>query len=171
MATLDALARIWLTHNRPHYQIETVEIGGRTMAVQEEVTLGLPFGSLLHFKKIGTDHLAYQPPVLLPAPLSGHYATLLRETVRTLLQDHDVYITDWHNARDIGLWHGGRGLDACLAAPCPAPLPVLHQGLAGVAIETTKGQAWLQQLGAISPWPDHLTEHVLPPGIPVQHTA
>ena len=52
-----------------------------------------------------------QPPVLLVAPLSGHFATLLRETVRTLLQDHDVYITDWHNARDIGLWHGGFGLD------------------------------------------------------------
>lgn len=111
MAALDVLARMRLTHNRPSYQIDTVEIGGRTMAVQEEVALGLPFGSLLHFKKMGADHLPYQPPVLLAAPLSGHFATLLRETVRTLLQDHDVYITDWHNARDIGLWHGGFGLD------------------------------------------------------------
>jgi len=111
MAALDVLARMRLTHNRPSYQIDTVEIGGRTMAVQEEVAMGLPFGSLLHFKKMGADHLPYQPPVLLAAPLSGHFATLLRETVRTLLQDHDVYITDWHNARDIGLWHGGFGLD------------------------------------------------------------
>ena len=111
MAALDVLARMRLTHNRPSYQINTVEIGGRTMAVQEEVAMGLPFGSLLHFKKMGADHLPYQPPVLLAAPLSGHFATLLRETVRTLLQDHDVYITDWHNARDIGLWHGGFGLD------------------------------------------------------------
>lgn len=111
MAALDVLARMRLTHNRPSYQIDTVEIGGRTMAVQEEVALGLPFGSLLHFKKMGANHLPYQPPVLLAAPLSGHFATLLRETVRTLLQDHDVYITDWHNARDIGLWHGGFGLD------------------------------------------------------------
>lgn len=111
MAALDVLARMRLTHNRPSYQIDTVEIGGRTMAVQEEVAMGLPFGSLLHFKKMGANHLPYQPPVLLAAPLSGHFATLLRETVRTLLQDHDVYITDWHNARDIGLWHGGFGLD------------------------------------------------------------
>ncbi len=51
------------------------------------------------------------------------------------------------------------------------PLPVSRQGLAGVAMETAEGQAWLQQLGAISPWLDHLTEHVLPPGTPVQHTA
>ena len=49
--------------------------------------------------------------MLLAAPLSGHFATLLRETVRTLLRDHDVYITDWHNARDVPLWHGGFGLD------------------------------------------------------------
>lgn len=51
------------------------------------------------------------PPVLLVAPLSGHFATLLRDTVRTLLLDHDVYVTDWHNARDVSLLHGGFGLD------------------------------------------------------------
>jgi poly(3-hydroxybutyrate) depolymerase len=50
--------------------------------------------------------LPLAPPVLLVAPLSGHFATLLRETARTLLQDHDVYITDWHNARDVSLQHG-----------------------------------------------------------------
>ena len=111
MAALDVLARMRLTHSRPSYQIETVEIGNRVFEVEEEVVLSLPFGSLLHFKKMGATQLPYQPPVLLAAPLSGHFATLLRETVRTLLQDHDVYITDWHNARDIGLWHGGFGLD------------------------------------------------------------
>lgn len=111
MAALDVLARMRLTHSRPAYQIDTVDVGGQTFEVQEEVTLSLPFGSLLRFKKMGADTLPYQPPVLLAAPLSGHFATLLRETVRTLLQDHDVYITDWHNARDIGLWHGGFGLD------------------------------------------------------------
>jgi len=51
------------------------------------------------------------PPVLLAAPLSGHFSTLLRETVRTLLRDHDVYVTDWHNARDVPLWHGEFALD------------------------------------------------------------
>ena len=49
--------------------------------------------------------------MLLVAPLSGHFATLLRETARTLLQDHDVYITDWHNARDVSLRHGAFALD------------------------------------------------------------
>jgi poly(3-hydroxybutyrate) depolymerase len=63
--------------------------------------LTLPFGTLLHFRKEG--RACGQPPVLLVAPLSGHFATLLRETARTLLQDHDVYITDWHNARDVSL--------------------------------------------------------------------
>ena len=55
--------------------------------------------------------MSAQPPVLLVAPLSGHFATLLRETARTLLQDHDVYITDWHNARDVSLIHGAFSLD------------------------------------------------------------
>jgi poly(3-hydroxybutyrate) depolymerase len=68
----------------------------------------LPFGSLLRFRKEGVPP---QPKVLLVAPLSGHFATLLRETARTLLRDHDVYLTDWHNARDVPLWHGGFGLD------------------------------------------------------------
>lgn len=111
MAAFDVLARMRLTHSRPCYQIDTVEVAGNTFEIQEEVALSLPFGTLLHFKKMQAQHLPYQPPVLLAAPLSGHFATLLRETVRTLLQDHDVYITDWHNARDIGLWHGGFGLD------------------------------------------------------------
>jgi poly(3-hydroxybutyrate) depolymerase len=75
MAALDVLARMRLTHSRPSYQIETVEIGNRVFEVEEEVALSLPFGSLLHFKKSGADHLPYQPPVLLAAPLSGHFAT------------------------------------------------------------------------------------------------
>ncbi len=78
----------------------------------EEKVLGLPFGTLLRFRKEDAPaDLPYQPPVLLVAPLSGHFATLLRETVRTLLQDHDVYITDWHNARDVSLRDGAFGLD------------------------------------------------------------
>src|SRR5262249_29385117 len=52
-----------------------------------------------------------QPRVLLVAPLSGHFATLLRGTVRTLLSEHDVFITDWHNARDISIAHGRFGFD------------------------------------------------------------
>jgi poly(3-hydroxybutyrate) depolymerase len=78
--------------------------------VIEDTVLKLPFGSLLRFRKDDVA-LAGQPKVLLAAPLSGHFATLLRETAKTLLQDHEVYITDWHNARDVSLAHGGFSLD------------------------------------------------------------
>ncbi|HEY4083470.1 MAG TPA: polyhydroxyalkanoate depolymerase [Burkholderiaceae bacterium] len=100
-AANEVLSRMRLTHTRPDYGIEQVT---------EEAVLKLPFGTLLHFRKPG-DEAREQPKVLLVAPLSGHFATLLRETARTLLQHHDVYITDWHNARDVGLQHGAFGLD------------------------------------------------------------
>jgi poly(3-hydroxybutyrate) depolymerase len=97
-----------LTHRRPAFGIETVQIGGQTCAVEEQVVLRTPFASLLRFAKPGAEK---QPAMLLVAPMSGHFATLLRETVRTLLSDHDVYITDWHNARDVPLADGRFGLD------------------------------------------------------------
>ena len=76
--------------------------------MREEAAHVTPFGTLLHFKKdIDTE----QPRVLLVAPLSGHFATLLRGTVRTMLPEHDVYITDWHNARDVPLSAGRFGFD------------------------------------------------------------
>ena len=104
----EVLSRMRLTHTRPAYDIREVMVEGDVVAVHEAPALVAPFGTLLHFRK---DTKAEQPKVLLAAPLSGHFATLLRETVRTLLRDHDVYITDWHNARDVPLWHGGFGLD------------------------------------------------------------
>jgi poly(3-hydroxybutyrate) depolymerase len=110
-ASLEVFSRMRLTHSRPAYDIQSVMADGKEWAVTEEKVLNLPFGTLLHFKKDMPDHLAQQPAVLLVAPLSGHFATLLRETVRTLLQDHDVYITDWHNARDVSLRHGPFALD------------------------------------------------------------
>lgn len=109
MASLfDVLSRMRLTHTRPPYGIERVMVDGQEVAVHEAPVLIAPFGTLLHFRK---HTRAEQPKVLVAAPLSGHFATLLRETVHTLLRDHDVYITDWHNARDVPLWHGGFGLD------------------------------------------------------------
>jgi polyhydroxyalkanoate depolymerase len=72
------------------------------------VACATPFGTLLHFRK---DVATAQPRMLVVAPLSGHFATLLRNTVRTLLADHDVFITDWHNARDIPVADGAFGLD------------------------------------------------------------
>jgi poly(3-hydroxybutyrate) depolymerase len=107
-AALELISRSSLTYARPAYGIDSVQVGNRELAVTEEVTYATPFGSLLRFKKEdGPD----QPKVLLVAPMSGHFATLLRGTVKTLLQDHDVYITDWHNPRDIPRNEGRFGLD------------------------------------------------------------
>jgi len=97
-----------LTHTRPEFKIDSVQDGSHTMAVQEDVVDHTPFCSLLRFRKQGATD---QPRVLLVAPMSGHFATLLRGTVKTLLRDHDVYVTDWHNARDIPLADGRFGLD------------------------------------------------------------
>ena len=110
-ALMEVLSRLRLTHSRPAYNIDSVKVGEQTVAVTEEVVLTLPFGSLLRFKKDLPADQPRHPPVLLVAPLSGHFATLLRETARTLLQDHDVHITDWHNARDVSLRHGDFSLD------------------------------------------------------------
>jgi polyhydroxyalkanoate depolymerase len=107
-AALELITRTSLTYSRPAYGIEKVIMGNRELEVTEEVTFATPFGSLLHFKK---ENAPEQPRLLLVAPMSGHFATLLRGTVQTLLQDHDVYITDWHNPRDIPLRHGRFGLD------------------------------------------------------------
>jgi polyhydroxyalkanoate depolymerase len=102
------IARAGLTHARPPYGIDSVTVGNREVAVSEEAAEVTPFGTLLHFKK---DIDQAQPRVLLIAPLSGHFATLLRATVRTMLTEHDVYITDWHNARDVATAHGRFGFD------------------------------------------------------------
>ncbi len=107
-AAYEIIARIGLTHQRRPFGIDTVLVGNREVAVREEAAHTTPFGTLLHFKK---DVEVAQPRVLLVAPLSGHFATLLRATVKTLLPEHEVYITDWHNARDIPLLHGRFGFD------------------------------------------------------------
>ena len=107
-AVYELIARSGLTHTRPAFGIEAVTVGNRVVEVREEAAASTPFGTLLHFKK---DISAVQPRVLMVAPLSGHFSTLLRATVRTMLPDHDVYITDWHNARDVPLTAGRFGFD------------------------------------------------------------
>jgi polyhydroxyalkanoate depolymerase len=102
------LSRSNLSHTRPDYGIPSVKVGNREVEVTEEIAHVTPFGTLLRFKK---DIDTVQPRVLLVAPLSGHFATLLRATVKTMLPDHDVYITDWHNARDVPLEDGTFGFD------------------------------------------------------------
>jgi len=101
-------ARARLSHDRPAFGIDTVSVAGREVQVQETAADVTPFATLLHFKK---DIALDQPRVLVVAPLSGHFATLLRGTAATLLPEHEVYVTDWHNARDVSLSHGRFGLD------------------------------------------------------------
>jgi poly(3-hydroxybutyrate) depolymerase len=107
-AVYELIARAGLTHTRPPFGIDTVKVGNRDVEVREEAAASTPFGTLLHFKK---DVATAQPRVLMVAPLSGHFSTLLRATVRTMLPEHDVFITDWHNARDIPLTAGRFGCD------------------------------------------------------------
>jgi poly(3-hydroxybutyrate) depolymerase len=112
-AALQLIAESGTTHKRPPFGIESVMVGNRTLAIREEAAFATPFGTLLHFaKEIPKDQPPLnQPKILVVVPMSGHFATLLRGTVRVLLQDHDVYITDWHNARDIPAADGIFGFD------------------------------------------------------------
>jgi polyhydroxyalkanoate depolymerase len=107
-AVYELISRAGLTHERPPFGIDTVMVGNRPVAVTEEAALTTPFGTLLHFRK---DIEMAQPRVLLVAPLSGHFSTLLRNTVITMLPEHDVYITDWHNVRDVPAASGSFGFD------------------------------------------------------------
>ncbi|MDX2289293.1 MAG: polyhydroxyalkanoate depolymerase [Hyphomicrobiaceae bacterium] len=111
-AFLEMMARFKLTHTRPAFDISSVRSGNGDTRVIEEVVLALPFGNLVHFRK---DSETPQPAVLVIAPLSGHFSTLLTGTVKTLLADHDVYITDWLNARDVPLSAGDFGIDDYVA--------------------------------------------------------
>ena len=101
-----------VTHRRPAWQIESVTVAGERVPVVEEPVLATPFATLLRFRKEGS---AAQPKVLVVAPMSGHFATLLRDTVKSLLVDHDVHVTDWHNVRDVPLGEGRFGLDEYVA--------------------------------------------------------
>ncbi len=107
-AAWEMLSRAGLTHQRPSFGFSSVQIDGEDVPVHEEVVASTAFCNLVRFRKAGDPD---QPRVLLAAPLSGHFATLLRGTVETLLPDNDVYITDWRNARDAPLSAGTFGFD------------------------------------------------------------
>lgn len=108
-ALMDVFQGAKLTHKRPAYNIDSVASGNAQVTVREEIALDRPFGNLLHFVK--DDVETAQPKVMVVAPMSGHFSTLLRNTVHTLLRDHDVYITDWKNARDVPRSAGDFGFD------------------------------------------------------------
>jgi polyhydroxyalkanoate depolymerase len=111
-AAAGLFCRTKLSHERPSFGIDDVVVDGEPIAVTEEIAFATPFGSLLHFVK---DNQPEQPRVLLVAPMAGHFATLLRDTIHTLLPDHDVYLTDWTNARDVPCAEGAFGLDEYIA--------------------------------------------------------
>ena len=111
-AAYELVTRAGLTHTRPPYGIDSITVGNREVAVTEEAVDVTPFGTLLRFKK---DIDVAHPKVLVVAPLSGHFATLLRSLVKTMLPEHDVCITDWHNARDVSTAEGRFGFDEYVA--------------------------------------------------------
>ena len=103
--------RLGKDYVKPEFGIRTVKVDGIDVAIHERIEIDKPFCELRRFKRFSDDPatlkaLKEQPPVLIVAPLSGHYATLLRDTVRTMLQDHKVYITDWKNARLVPMSEG-----------------------------------------------------------------
>jgi poly(3-hydroxybutyrate) depolymerase len=113
-AWCEVFSRLRLTHNRPSFGIESVRVGDRTVRVREMAVHVRPFCTLQRFVREDQEEAAadpQSPKVLIVAPLSGHFATLLADTARTMLADHDVYITDWHNARHVPLAEGRFGLD------------------------------------------------------------
>jgi len=115
-ATYDLMYRLGKDYEKPQFGISTVAIGDQEIAIHERIEIDKPFCELRRFKRFSDDpatlnRLKVQPVVLIVAPLSGHYATLLRDTVKTMLADHKVYVTDWKNARLVPLSEGEFHLD------------------------------------------------------------
>ena len=115
-ATCELLHRVGKGYEKPQFNLHTIDVTGGKAAVIEQVHMERPLCRLLRFKRFSDDPAAIeamkkQPIVLVVAPLSGHHATLLRDTVRTLLQDHKVYITDWIDARMVPTGAGDFTLD------------------------------------------------------------
>jgi poly(3-hydroxybutyrate) depolymerase len=105
-AGYELMFRLGKDYEKPSFGIPSVEIDGQRVSIIEDIALEKPFCKLLHFRKESGKAHANQPKILLVAPLSGHHATLLRDTVKTLLPEHDVYITDWTDARMVSLDQG-----------------------------------------------------------------
>ena len=115
-AGYDLLHRLGKDYEKPEFGLRTIDVYGVEVALHERVEIQKPFCELRRFKRFTDDQATLerikdQPAVLIVAPLSGHYATLLRDTVKTMLKDHKVYITDWKNARLVPLSEGGFNLD------------------------------------------------------------
>ncbi len=112
VAALEVFERTTRRYDKPQFGIASCLVDGNEVAVTEEVVWQRPFCRLIHFKRdLPAERAGRDPRLLLVAPMSGHFATLLRGTVQTFLPDHEVYITDWQHARDVPLMAGSFDLD------------------------------------------------------------
>ena len=115
-ATYDLIHRLGKDYEKPEFGIRSLNENGVEVAILERIELTKPFCELRRFKRLTDDAATFakikdEPAVLIVAPLSGHYSTLLRDTVKTMLRDHKVYITDWKNARLVPMSEGEFHLD------------------------------------------------------------
>jgi poly(3-hydroxybutyrate) depolymerase len=127
-AGLELVHRLGKEYDKPGWDIPTVQVAGKAVPVKESIALEKPFCRLVHFKKVSSSTKTVksnEPVVIVFAPLSGHHATLLRDTVRTLVADHEVYITDWVDARQVPLTEGDFHLDDYIAY-CIEFMRLLH---------------------------------------------
>ncbi len=107
-SALEVFAHAAAPRGKPAFGLHETEIDGKAVPVVEEIVLQKPFGQLKHFRRVGVEG---SPRLLIVAPMSGHFATLLRGTVERMLPAHDVYITDWRDARQVPLSAGRFDLD------------------------------------------------------------
>ncbi len=156
-ASCDLVHRLAKEYEKPEFGIRGVQVGGVEVAIQEQVPIRKPFCRLLRFKRFtdnarALERMKSQPTVLVVAPLSGHHSTLLRDTVRSLLQDHKVLITDWCDARtvptELGAFHLDEyvryiqefirylGPEVNVISVCQPTVPVL----AAVSLLATRGE-------------------------------
>ncbi len=149
-ASAELFERSTRRYSKPEFGLDTTEVDGKTIAITEEVAWSKPFCNLLHFKREGMEG-STDPKILIVAPMSGHYATLLRGTVEAMLPHGDVYITDWMDARKVPMSDGkfdlddyvdyvieilhALGEDTHVVAVCQPSVPVL----AAVAVMEARG--------------------------------
>lgn len=106
-AAFDVFTNATRRYGKPEFGIDAVEVRGQTCAIREKTVYQKPFCNLVHFERYGAEIVeGRDPKVLIVAPMSGHFATLLRGTVESMLPEHDVYITDWVDARNVPLSKG-----------------------------------------------------------------
>lgn len=112
VAALEVFERTTRRYGKPEFRIRDTVVDGQRVGVQEDIVWQRPFCRLIHFRRdIPRERAVADPRILIVAPMSGHFATLLRGTVETFLPNHEVYITDWTDARDVPLAAGAFDLD------------------------------------------------------------